>query len=83
MTIPKPLCLSFRQCFCGIEYRITNRPDGKAQTIRCRCRLIIKIVGTVLAAYSGRCGSFSDRDWVVVSWERIRGPEDALAVAVS
>ena len=80
MTTPKPTCLSFRRCRCGIEYRITNRSDGKAQTIQCQCTRKLRIFGTILDAYFAIRGTFY-RDWVEVAWEPIRCTREAFAVA--
>jgi hypothetical protein len=82
MKMLKPTCLSFRRCRCGIEYRITNRADGKAQSIQCQCRLELKIFGTILDAYFAIRGSFY-RDWVEVAWGPVRCAEDALVMAAS
>jgi hypothetical protein len=80
MNMLKPTCLSFRRCRCGIEYRITNRSDGKAQTIQCQCKLKLKVFGTILDAYYAIRGTFY-RDWVEVAWEPFRVAEDTLVAA--
>ena len=81
--MPNFLCLFFRQCSCGIDYRITNRPDGKAQTIQCQCKQKINIFGTILDAYFALHGSCY-LDWIEIAWEPLfAAPKTPWAMAAS
>jgi len=66
--------VSYQQCDCGIELKITKMQNECTQTYTCTCRRDIKVSGTILEMHVRQAETVGrDQDWEKVEAWRIRG----------
>jgi hypothetical protein len=64
----------FRQCSCGVEFKILYIVDETKQFYTCtNCQQIVEIVGTVLNMYTCPASTFGrERNWTEIPKDKLR-----------